>query len=75
MRIVIRAVNRAISMVLVIDNHGSVALVTSTYHDRDIDLHAINTPPDATDSIQSLANYLTKRFSDEGHKARAIYRC
>ena len=57
-----------------INHHGCVALVTSTYHDRDIDLHAINTPPDATESIQSLANYLTKRFSDEGHKARAIYR-
>ncbi|KAL5252346.1 hypothetical protein ACHWQZ_G015198 [Mnemiopsis leidyi] len=41
---------------------------------QDIDLHAINTPAEATESIQSLATYLTGRFSDEGHKARAVYR-
>ena len=54
-----------------------VTMITYNIHhdiDRDIDLHAINTPAEATKSIQSLATYLTGRFSDEGHKARAVYR-
>ena len=37
-------------------------------------MHAINAPVEATESLQILAKYLTSKFSDEGHKARAIYR-
>ena len=41
---------------------------------REIDMHALNAPESAENSIESLAAYLTKPAKNDTEKVRAIYR-